>query len=94
MFNFAQREKLRTALERRASSAGRLGEARLRRVAREGRIFDKFVDRKRAEWDKANPGKAGAVGDGEFLKWLTDFINNGGLDKLIAFIEKIIGLFV
>lgn len=93
MLTFAQRDRIRTALDRRAASAPVRSAGKLRRVSREGRLFDKFVERKRAEWDKANPGKAGAIGDGEFLKWLTDFINNGGLEKLLSFIMTIIGLF-
>lgn len=90
MFNATQRDKIRAALESRAASAPVRSRGTLRRAAREGRIFDRLVDRKTAELRKANP----KAGDGEILKMLLDWISNGGLETILKFIGGILALFV
>ena len=62
---------------------------RLRRVAGESRLFDRFVERKAKALQKANP----TAGDGEILKMILDWISSGGLTQLLAFITQIINLF-
>jgi hypothetical protein len=89
VFTATQRDRLRNALEARAASAPTRNRGPLRRAAREGRVFDRLVERKAAELRKANPG----AGDGEIFKLLLDWIANGGLEKLLSFIMTIIGLF-
>lgn len=93
MLSLSQRTKVRAALEKRASSTKSTDARRLRRLANEGPLFDNFLDKKRKEFDRANPTKKGAIGDGAFLQWLTDFINSGTLQKLIDIIMSLIGMF-
>jgi hypothetical protein len=89
MFTFAQRERIRTALDRRANTAPVRSQGKFRRMAREGRLFDKFIERKAAEFRKADP----SLSDGAILDKIIAFINSGALEKILAFIQSIIGLF-
>lgn len=89
MFTFSQREKLRAALLVRSFDAPVRKAGPLRRMAKEGRIFDKMLERKTAEFKRARP----SASDGEIFKMILDWIANGGLDKLLLFIQSIISLF-
>ena len=89
MFTFSQRERIRTALDKRANSAPVRHQGKLRRLSREGRLFDKFIERKAAEIRKANP----AASDGAVLDQIIAFINSGALEKIMSFIMSIISLF-
>lgn len=92
MFDAKQRDRLHEALLNRAEDTNtpRAAARKLRRAANERRIFDRLIERKTAELRKANP----LASDGQILKMLIDFISNGGLDKILALITKIIDLFV
>lgn len=83
MFTVSQRDRIRNAIEARAESAPARKAGLLRRAAREGRLFDRIVERKSAELRKANP----SAGDGEILKMLLDWLKNGGLETILAFIK-------
>jgi hypothetical protein len=89
MLNIDQRDRIRAALEARAFSANKLNSRKLRRVAGESRLFDRFVEREYKRLKRANPG----AGDGEILKMLLDFIQNGGLEQIIKVITTILALF-
>ena len=89
MFTFAQREKLRAAFLVRSFDAPVRKAGPLRRMAREGRIFDKMLERKAAEFKRVRP----SASDGEIFKMILDWIANGGLETLLSFITKIISLF-
>lgn len=89
MFNFAQRERIRTALEKRANKAPARSQGKFRRLAREGRLFDKFIERKAAEIRKADP----SASEGAILDQIIEFINSGALEKILAFIMSIISIF-
>lgn len=89
MFTATQRDRLRNALEARAASAPVRSRGQLRRAAREGRVFDRLIERKSAELRKANPGAP----DGTIFKMLLDWIANIDTTKLLAFITSIMALF-
>lgn len=89
MFTFAQRERIRTALEKRANRSPVRSQGKFRRLSREGRLFDKFVEKKAAEIRKLNP----QASEGAILDSIIEFINSGALEKILAFITAIIGMF-
>lgn len=89
MFTFAQRERIRTALEKRANRSPVRSQGKFRRLSREGRLFDKFIEKKSAEIRKGSPG----LSEGAILDQIIAFINSGALEKILAFIQTIIGLF-
>lgn len=89
MFTFAQREKIRTALEKRANRSPVRSQGKFRRLSREGRLFDKFIEKKAAEIRKANPNAS----DAAILDSIIAFINSGALEKIMAFIMSIINMF-
>lgn len=89
MFTFAQRERIRTALEKRANRSPVRSQGKFRRLSREGRLFDKFIEKKAAEIRKANPNAS----EGAILDSIIAFINSGALEKIMAFIMSIISIF-
>lgn len=89
MLTFAQRERIRTALEKRANRSPVRSQGKFRRLSREGRLFDKFVEKKAAEIRKLNP----QASEGAILDSIIEFINSGALEKILAFITAIIGIF-
>ena len=90
MLTLTQRDKVRDALEKRASLVAKVNARKLRRVANESRVFDRFLDRKTKAIKREKPNAS----DGEILKILLDWITNGGLDQILAFIKQILDLFV
>lgn len=90
MLTLTQRDKVRDALEKRASLVSKVNARKLRRVANESRVFDRFLDRKAKAIKREKPNAS----DGEILKILLDWITNGGLDQILAFIKQILDLFV
>ncbi|MBL9093742.1 MAG: hypothetical protein JNL96_21175 [Planctomycetaceae bacterium] len=90
MLTLTQRDKVRDALEKRASLVSKVNARKLRRVANESRVFDRFLDRKTKAIKREKPNAS----DGEILKILLDWITNGGLDQILAFIKQILDLFV
>lgn len=90
-FTSAQRDKLHEALLNRAEDTNtpRAAARRLRRAANERRIFDRLIERKEAELRKANP----LASDGQILKMILDWINNGSLEQILAIVTKIIAMF-
>ena len=89
MLTLTQRDKVRDALEKRASLVSKVNARKLRRVANESRVFDRFLDRKTKAIKREKPNAS----DGEILKILLDWITNGGLDQILAFIKQILDLF-
>lgn len=91
-FTSLQRDRLHEALLNRAEDTNtpRVAARKLRRAANDRRIFDRLIERKEAELRRANPKAA----DGTILKMLLDFISNGGLDKILAMITKILDMFI
>lgn len=79
MFTFAQREKIRSALERRANAEPVRLQGKFRRVARESRLFDRLVDKLIAKAKREKPNAA----DGEILKMILEFIKTSGILELI-----------
>lgn len=90
MFTLSQRDRIRDAIEARAAKVSKVNARKLRRVADESRVFDRFVDRKVKAIKREKPNAS----DGEILKILLDWITNGGLDQILAFIKAIVDLFV
>lgn len=90
MFNFVQRRRIREALLKRANEAGltRKQRAGVLRVAYDSATFDLFVEEQAKSIRKRKGMKFAA--DGELLKLILEWISNGGLDVIWAFIEKII----
>lgn len=88
-FTIAQRDRIRAALEARALKSPKTASRKLRRVASESRLFDRFIEREYKRLKKANP----TASDGEILKLLLDFIQNGGLEQIIKVITTILALF-
>ena len=88
MFNALQRDKLQEALLNRAEDTNTTrNESRmLKRAANDRRIFDRLLDKKEAQLRRANPKAA----DGTILKLLLDWISNGGLAQIIAWILQFI----
>lgn len=94
MLSAQQLKKVRDSLERRGDKATVRDRAKFRRIARGGPIFDRFLNDAYGQYVKeVGKDNAAARGDGAFLQWLTDFITNGGLDKILALVTKIIALF-
>ena len=94
MLSSSQLKKVRDSLERRGDRGTVRDRAKFRRIARGGPIFDKFMDKAYDRYVKeVGKDKAAARGDGAFLQWLTDFITNGGPEKVLAFVMQIIGMF-
>lgn len=89
MFDLKSRDKIRTALETRAAKASKVNARKLRRVANESRLFDRFIDRKVKAIKREKPNAA----DGEIVKLIIEWLTNGGLDQILAFIKQIIDLF-
>ena len=91
MFNAQQRDRLHEALLNRAEDTNtpRVAARKLRRAANERRIFDRLIERKEAEFRKANP----QASDGQILKMLIDWLSNGGLESLLKIVTTIIALF-
>jgi hypothetical protein len=89
MFTFSQRERIRTALEKRANRSPVRSQGKFRRLAREGRLFDKFIDKQVAEIRRANPNAS----EGAILDSIIAFINSGALERILAIIQSIISIF-
>ena len=88
-FSIAQRDRIRAALEARAAHAPKIESRKLRRVASESRLFDRFVSKQYARIKKANPNAA----DGEIFDKLIEFITSGKLEQLIKAVIAILAMF-
>jgi hypothetical protein len=89
MFTFSQRERIRTALEKRANRSPVRSQGKFRRLSREGRLFDKFIDKQVAEIRKMDP----SLSDAAILDKIIAFINSGALERILAIIQSIIAIF-
>jgi hypothetical protein len=94
MFDLKDRKKIRSGLEALRDGAGRrrFGDRLLlNRLATEGPLFDRWIENERAKWDRKNPKLKGAIGDGEFLKYILDLLKQSGIfEILVAAIIKMI----
>lgn len=79
MFTFAQREKIRAAILRRADAEPVRLQGKFRRAAKESRLFDRLVDKLGAKFKRENPNAS----DGQILKMILDFIKTSGILEIL-----------
>jgi len=79
MFSVSDRDRIRSAIIRRADNAPVRHQGKFRRAAKESRMFDRLVDNLTTKFKREKPNAS----NGEILKMILDFIKTSGILELI-----------